>query len=45
VLTGYPASSFEAACRKAGAQAYMHKDCEPQQILSAIRSVAERAAR
>ena len=45
VLTGYPASSFESACRKAGAQAYMHKDCEPQQIVNAIRSVAERSAR
>jgi two-component system, NarL family, invasion response regulator UvrY len=45
VLTGYPASSFEAACLKAGAQAYMRKDCDPQEVVSAIRSVAERSAR
>ncbi|MBL0422397.1 hypothetical protein JI739_18760 [Ramlibacter sp. AW1] len=40
VLTGYPASSFEATCRKAAAQACMHKDCAPQQMLSVTQKRA-----
>lgn len=37
VLSGYPATVFEARVVQLGAVAYLHKECDPLAIITAVR--------
>ena len=40
ILSGYPESQYAINLLRAGANGYLNKDCEPDEIVRAIRSVA-----
>lgn len=40
VVTGYPESHYGEEAKRLGAFAYLHKECEPLEIVDAIRSAA-----
>ena len=40
VLSGFPETHYATAVMRSGAMGYLNKDCEPQEIIGAIRSVA-----
>jgi DNA-binding NarL/FixJ family response regulator len=40
ILSGYPESQYAINLLRAGANGYLSKDCEPDEIVRAIRSVA-----
>ncbi|MFM0344550.1 MULTISPECIES: response regulator [unclassified Paraburkholderia] len=40
ILSGYPESQYAINLLRAGANGYLNKDCEPEEIVRAIRAVA-----
>jgi DNA-binding NarL/FixJ family response regulator len=40
ILSGYPESQYAINLLRAGANGYLNKDCEPDEIVRAIRAVA-----
>ena len=40
ILSGYPESQYSINLLRAGANGYLNKDCEPEEIVRAIRAVA-----
>jgi len=42
VLSGFPETHYATAVMRSGAMGYLNKDCEPQEIIGAIRSVAQK---
>jgi two-component system, NarL family, invasion response regulator UvrY len=40
ILSGYPAQQYAVNMLKIGANGYLNKECEPQELITAIRTVA-----
>jgi DNA-binding NarL/FixJ family response regulator len=43
VVTGYPESHYGDEAKRLGAFAYLHKECEPLEIIAAIRAAGRKS--